>query len=179
MSFKPLDLPDPQIPTHAGLILTCPDFTSGIGICSYRKSFCPWNRTAFILPFAISSAPVKLRTHNRYPKQFKHDKNRMRLFYLHHPGAPPHLNHHHSRHPAPTHHITTSRPSAPLRFAPSAVEVACPTPPSHSHRGIPVVVTLAPITPHSRTARGASRGVLHRGAAAGGVSGGLSWVVPR
>lgn len=47
------NIPLPQIPTQAGFILTWPAFNSGMGICSYRRSCFPWNRTAFILPFAI------------------------------------------------------------------------------------------------------------------------------
>jgi hypothetical protein len=38
--------PVPQIPTNAGLIFTCPFPQLGMGICSRRMSFWPWNRRA-------------------------------------------------------------------------------------------------------------------------------------
>jgi hypothetical protein len=43
-------LPVPQIPTHAGFTLTCPAFTSGMGISSKRRSCLPWKRSAFMVP---------------------------------------------------------------------------------------------------------------------------------
>ena len=42
-------VPLPQMPTHAGLIFTWPFPVFGTGISSYRKSYWPWKRTAFMV----------------------------------------------------------------------------------------------------------------------------------
>lgn len=49
------NLPEPQIPHQAGLILICPLPQVGSAISSSRKSFLPWKRSAFIVPLAFGA----------------------------------------------------------------------------------------------------------------------------